>query len=79
MWLPHSPFVYSRINKNGEKPKIKVMNKQEMILSVFKYQNDGIDKEVEINGVKFMLSLLSEMLGKVSFEASMVDVFGNQK
>lgn len=55
------------------------MNKQEMILSVFKYQNDGIDKEVEINGVKFMLSLLSEMLGKVSFEASMVDVFGNQK
>jgi len=66
--------------------KIKVMKKQEMnpevqevILSVFKYQNDGIDKEVEFNGVTFMLSQISEVLGKISFEASMVDLFGDQK
>ena len=52
---------------------------QEVILSVFKYQNDGIDKEVEFNGVTFMLSQISEVLGKISFEASMVDLFGDQK
>ena len=60
-------------------PKIKVMNKQEMILKVFKYQNDGIDGEVEFNGVTFMLSQISEVLGKISFEASIADVFGEQK
>ena len=53
--------------------------KKQVILSVFKYQNDGIDKEVEFNGITFMLSQISEELGKISFEASMVDVFGEAK
>jgi hypothetical protein len=68
------------LNKAGAgRTKIKVMNKQEMILKVFKYQNDGIDGEVEFNGVTFMLSQISEVLGKISFEASIADVFGEQK
>ena len=25
IWLPRIQFVYSRVNKNGKKPKIKVM------------------------------------------------------
>ena len=50
--------------------------KKEVILSVFKYQNDGIDKEVVFNGTTFMLSQISETLGKISFEAPMVEVFG---
>ena len=52
---------------------------EEVILSVFKYQNDGIDGEVEFNGITFMLSQISAVLGKISFEASIADVFGEVK
>jgi hypothetical protein len=55
---------------------MKNKEKKEVILSVFKYQNDGIDKEVVFNGATFMLSQISETLGKISFEASMAEVFG---
>ena len=30
MWFPNPKFVYSRVNKNGKKPKIKVMFKKKM-------------------------------------------------
>lgn len=53
------------------------MSKKEVLLEVFKYQNDGIDKEIEFNGVSFMLSQISNQLGKISFEASIKDVFNN--
>ena len=31
IWFPHLYFVYSRVNKNGEKPQIKVMSKLEQV------------------------------------------------
>ena len=61
MWLPHSPFVYSRINKNGNKPKIKVMTK----LEIFKLQADAAMQphvmwriEVEKNVMKYPMDLI---------------------
>ena len=45
MWLPHSPFVYSRVNKNGKKPKIKVMSVlsqlSEVVISNLKEEING--------------------------------------
>ncbi len=79
MWLPHSPFVYSRVNKNGEKPQIKVMRKfeefKESVIESFVEMDENNDdpdftffkdviKELE---QCFMFSCLATELVKVGY------------
>jgi hypothetical protein len=42
--------------------------KQNVLLEVCKYQLDGVDREVEYDGINLQLSQISEMIGEISLE-----------
>ena len=81
-WLPNPPFVYSRVNKNGKKPKIKVMTKQEKLQIIG--ENFGDYMISQISQLKQIKSMLNVQNIKYDFFIKMCyqtkqneEVFGN--
>jgi len=65
-----------------KKEEMKEATKFEYYLysSLLKYQSNGVDFDFEMPDGKIVSnSAISEVFGKISFEASIGDVFGEQK